>query len=526
MTEKPTYEELEQKVKDLEKAEYDRKQAEQALREREADLSRSQKAAHLGSWEWDVITGSQIWADELFRIIGYEPQAVEASLETLLKCVHPDDRDYVENLTREFLDGNQSDKTFEYRIVWPGGTERFTQCSFYSAMYKEGKPVKVWGILLDITGRKQAEEALNKSEERMKLFMASSTEAFFLLDSELNLTMINKVGLDFSPGTKEADVIGKHILDISPHLEDTGRYKQYQKVIETGKPLLIENIVPHPKFGNIHMSLRAFKVGDGLGMIIKDITNRIQAEKALRESEEKFRNLAEMLPVAVFETDHKLKVGYANTRALEMFSYNQDDIEKGLSGFNVFIPEEKSLITENLDRRIKGEETGLVELRAQRKDGSTFPTLLHTNPIVKDGEFIGLRGIAIDITERKRAEEALQESEEKFRSVVTNLRAVIFILNNEGTVELSEGRTLNAFGFKPGQVDGQSVLELFKDYPDILKLTKRALKGETINTIVQVGEVALEVFYNPLKDKAGNVYQIIWVGTEITETNKQKTYVD
>jgi diguanylate cyclase (GGDEF)-like protein len=87
----------------------------------------------------------------------------------------------------------------------------------------------------------------------------------------------------FPPGTNKEDILGKSITELYPGSKETGRYKKYQDVIKTGNPFYIDDIVLYPTFGNAHLSVRAFKVGDGLGLVVTDITERKKAEEELRK---------------------------------------------------------------------------------------------------------------------------------------------------------------------------------------------------------------------------------------------------
>jgi len=138
----------------------------------------------------------------------------------------------------------------------------------------------------------QSGSVLRESEERLASFMDSATDAFSIWDSKLNLVEINKVGIGIFPaGTKKEDIKGKNISELVPNVKETGRYDKYMEVIKAGKALARDDIVPHSKFGDIHLSMRAFKVGDGLGIIATDITKRKKDERELQKSEEKLRKL-------------------------------------------------------------------------------------------------------------------------------------------------------------------------------------------------------------------------------------------
>ena len=105
-------------------------------------------------------------------------------------------------------------------------------------------------------------------------------------------------------------------------------------------------------------------------MFTEVVTEKKEAEEALRRSEEKFRNLADMLPIAIFETDEKLIVEYANKKACELFGYSSGDLEGSLSALSMIVPEEHEKVAENLNRRKAGKFVGPTEYIAVKKDGT------------------------------------------------------------------------------------------------------------------------------------------------------------
>ncbi|MBU2621237.1 MAG: PAS domain S-box protein [Proteobacteria bacterium] len=134
-------------------------------------------------------------------------------------------------------------------------------------------------------------------------------------------------------------------------------------------------------------------------------SERKRAEDALRKSEKRFRELAELLPETVYETDIQGILTFVNRNAFDRFGYTQEDFEGGLNAFDVIIPDDRGQAFENFQRIVNGENIGSIEYTVQRKDGSTFPAMIHTSVIIHDGKPAGLRGFIVDITEQKMAEE-------------------------------------------------------------------------------------------------------------------------
>jgi PAS domain S-box-containing protein len=154
------------------------------------------------------------------------------------------------------------------------------------------------------------------------------------------------------------------------------------------------------------------------GLISRYAAERNQAEEKLKASQERFKDLSDSLPQTVFETDRNGRITYVNKAGLAVFGYDVNDVARGVNVIEIVAPEERGKARENFDRRMRGEYQGYVEYTMLRKDGSTFPAIVHSAPILRQGAPMGLRGVMIDITERKQAETAVRESEEKYRFVV------------------------------------------------------------------------------------------------------------
>ncbi|MBW2199274.1 MAG: PAS domain S-box protein [Deltaproteobacteria bacterium] len=149
----------------------------------------------------------------------------------------------------------------------------------------------------------------------------------------------------------------------------------------------------------------------------KEALYRKRAEQALQESEEKYKELANSLPQIVFEMDKKGNLTFANHNAFELFGYRQNNFNTGLNALEMLIPQDRESALENMQRVLNGAVLSGVEYTALRKDGSTFPVTIHSNPIIRENKPVGLRGIMIDLSEQKRSEESLRESEFRFRSL-------------------------------------------------------------------------------------------------------------
>lgn len=148
---------------------------------------------------------------------------------------------------------------------------------------------------------------------------------------------------------------------------------------------------------------------------------------SLQESETRFRELSELLPQPVFEMDVSGNFIYSNPCGFETFGYTKEDLEKGVNALQLFIPEERERIQQNIQKRFAGEDFERHEYTGLRKDGSTFPILIYSATIMREGQRVGVRGIVLDISERKRVEEKLRRSEIFLNAIVENIPDMIFV---------------------------------------------------------------------------------------------------
>jgi len=156
-----------------------------------------------------------------------------------------------------------------------------------------------------------------------------------------------------------------------------------------------------------------------------EISYRQRAEEELRESEQRYRELAEMLPEMVCEVDRHGCLTFVNNCGCDLTGYSVEDLEMGFEAIRLIAPEDREKVQAYISEAVRG-ASGLKEYRAQRKDGTTFPVLARFTPIFREGEYVGVRGLMIDISERKKAGEALQESENRYRVVVEQTGQLIY----------------------------------------------------------------------------------------------------
>ena len=401
---------------------------------------------------------------------------------------------------------------------------------------ESGNPIAIAGVATDVTERKQAEETLSESRERMESFMNSSTDSFTLYDSKLNLIDINKVSLKkFFPGVKKEDIVGKNLLDISPDLKQTGIWDKYMQVIKTGEPFLKDDFIPHPKFGDMYLSIKTFKVGDGMGMITTDITEQKKAEAALKEKTKEAQLLADMLdkssqPFAVGSPDGKLT--RVNSAFCNLTGYSKEELLNDVSWNETLTPKEwREYEGELLQKIITIGEPQLFEKEYIHKNGNRISVelLMHSKVDDNNNNIQYVYGFITDITKRKHAEKELRESEERFRTLIEQSTAAIEIYEPDGRLHTVNDAWSKFWNLKKETIADFNILtDPECERTGLTAAFKMAQQGRA--------EMLPDIFYDaeesdfsggrklwitsrmyPIKDAAGKVQNIILTYDDITK---------
>jgi len=225
--------------------------------------------------------------------------------------------------------------------------------------------------------------------------------------------------------------------------EDPAILARYPYVKQDGRTLFSEITIPHFNDGRgAALWFTASPLDDTGGNIvgaiesIREITEWKRSEEAKNESERRFRELADMLPQIIYEVDTKGTLTYANRIAFELFGYNDDEFRQGLNVIQMIAPADRERAASAIRAMLNG--TGRTtrvteEYLARRKDGSEFPVAIYSSAIVTRGSITGLRGIIVDITDRRRAQERIRESEQRYRNVVEDQTEFICRFRPDGT---------------------------------------------------------------------------------------------
>lgn len=319
----------------------------------------------------------------------------------------------------------ESGKT-EWNVVsgLPGSPVEWIE--LFSYPIKDARSAKITGVVeyvRDITHRKQTEKVLEASENKYRSLAETSTDVILTVDTEGRFTYLNSAFSKIT-GYSIEQFLGHPFAEIIAPEYVEATIDRFIRGLSGEQIPLYKIEILHKDGGRIPAEMNVSTLfdqkGKGIGRLamVRDISERLRVEEKLKESEQKFRDMANLLPQIVYEIDIYGNLTFVNQLAFEYFGYSQEEFEKGINVLQTLIPEDIDKAKENIQKRIEGKNVGSPEYTALRKDGSTFPVLIYSNLVTKGGKPVGLRGIIVDITERKQAEEELQKHREHLEELV------------------------------------------------------------------------------------------------------------
>jgi PAS domain S-box-containing protein len=398
--------------------------------------------------------------------------------------IHPDDRaTAVEQLQRALAERRQYH--MEYRLRTATGEEKWVWEHGMGVFSETGPLEALEGLVLDITARKQAELALQQSEERYRSLAESTRDVVTILDREGSLLYANRMAAS-CVGLAPADLVGKTQQDLFPPALAETHLQRIRQVMADGQPCE-EDELHHFGDGEVWLNVHLTPLQDGAGRVAsviavsRDITERKRTEAALREaqelldqkvrertaeltrvnerlvremaerqlSDEKYRTLVETSPDAVLLVDLEGRVSFASPRAVEMHGSERAEEILGRNPLEFVVPEDHTKLLANLRRTAEEGITRNIEYTLLRKDGTCFSGEASA-AAVRDlsGQPTALAVIVRDITERKRTEEALRESEDRLTFALETGRTGAWDLD---LVDLTAHRSLlhdRIFGYE------------------------------------------------------------------------------
>ncbi len=408
------------------------------LRRSEARLAEAQRIASVGSWEWDVPANHIVWSEEMKRIFGVDPREFGATFEGYVDLVHPDDRPMARVVVERAL-AEGGTFAFEHRIVRRDGTERTIFGRGEVFRDAVGGVLRVAGTGQDITDKKRMEQQLHSAEERFRLAFTHAAIGKGIIGPDRRILQANPAACRLL-GYSEPELLALD-PDATIHPDDRVAVAALVRGIADGPHVsgVLEARLLRKDGGVVrsHLTTTIVRDRDGAPLYFigefEDVNERWRAEQALRDSEERFRNLCLQAPVMLMSFDPEGRVRDVSNFWLQTTGYAREDVV-GQDGCCFITPESRqrlrAAIEQNQhDNRLVIENLPLTGIR---RDGTTIDLLSTSVAQIGDGgEKKGAICVQINLTELQRAEEALRESAERYRALVEHAPEAIMVLDVE-----------------------------------------------------------------------------------------------
>ena len=384
----------------------------------------------------------------------------------------------------------------------------------------DGKPHEAMVLVQDLTGL----ETLRQSEVRTSVLFERNAEAILMADPETHRILLANPAaqrmLGYSP--QELQQLSLQTLHSASDWERLVAF--YGAAAKGEAPSRLEcHVLTREGKERIALvsSTRVELEGKGVDLVhLVDVTFNRLAEQALGESEARQGAMVEAALDAIIFMDHAGRILEFNPAAERIFGYKREDVLGREMAELIIPPGLRESHRHGMERHLATGETQLlgrrIEITGMRADGSEFPVELAIARISSNGPPV-FTGFIRDITERKRAEQELRGTQERLRMVVAGSPVILFAMDRNGILTLSEGKGLERLGRHEGESVGKSIYELYGDYPDVIANIERCLAGEEFTASADLGGVSFESYYAPVRDPEGQVVGLIGVATDITE---------
>ncbi|MBN2635857.1 MAG: PAS domain S-box protein [Prolixibacteraceae bacterium] len=450
-------------------------------------LNEAQHNAKIGSWEWDLATGHVWWSDELYRIFELEPDKFTPSVEANSRYVHPDDNEAYHNEVARAIQKKEV-LNFDLRII--SGTGNLKYCNSKAVVDSDefGNPVRMSGTFADITVRKKIETALIESETKYRYLFENNPLPMWIYDlHSLAFLEVNEAATihygfsknDFKSMTikdiRPAENVNMLLADVADSHSSYNKAGVWRHRKKNGEIIFVEIISHLIKYDNKSARL----------VLANDVTNKKNAEEALRKSEERFRVAQEFSPDG-FTILHPLRNEkseivdftwiYENQTIARINKTNPKNVT-GKRLLDLFPAHKDTTVFETyIDVANSGKPKILEEVYVGEVVSVTTWLRLVVVPMEED-----IAILAQDITERKKAEVALSHSHDLMKYIIEHNQSAVAVLDRKLNYLYVSQRFFKDYRIKENNIIGRNHYEVFPEIPEKWKIVhQKALSGTAL----------------------------------------------
>ncbi|WP_167458705.1 PAS domain-containing protein [Mesorhizobium kowhaii] len=508
------------------------KRAEDRLRRSEAILAAAQRLSHSGASAYNG-SASLYWSEGAYRIWGFDPAQGIPDREAVFQRVHPDDRDRMRaDIDRVLVDPTGSSNAF--RIVLPDGTVRHLESIREPVFSASGEFLEIVSAQLDVTERKQAEQALRESEQKLRQIIETVPSLLWSLGPEGEQTRLNQRALDYI-GVRFEDLVrlGWQKFLHPDDLAETA--KAFSHAIQTGTSYEAVHRIRRADGEYRWHHARGEPLRDEQGCIVQwyglsvDIDEAKKAEERLRRSEAHLAEAQRLSRIGATAAN-KSKVLFFSEEAYRIWGF---DPSLGIPNFETMAGR---LHPDDRDRVLAGVQLAFTEKRAYSHsyrivlpDGTVKHLDSIGEPVLSaSGELFEVVATQMDVTERKRAEEALRESEHRLRQIFETVPGLLWSTDPVGEPTQVNQRMLDYTGmrFEDFMNGGWEAFLYPDDFPETTRAFQNSVQtGTSYQATHRLRRADGEFRWHhtrgePLRDRQGHIVQWYGLSVDIDEGKK------
>jgi len=525
----------------------ERKQAEEALRQSEERYRTILEEMEDSYFEVDLAGNLSFVNDATCHNLGYSREELTGMNYRTFTAVKNAKAVY-KAFNQVYRKGKPAKDLLSWDIVRKDGSIGFVEASILPLRDYMGEVIGFRGVGRDVTERKQAEEALRDSEEKFRSIIEQSTDGVILIDEQGKIIVWNQAEEQIT-GLKRDAVLGQPSWEVMSQLVSEEQRSselleqlkaQVLEFYKTGHApwlnQLYETTIQRLDGTRVNIQEVAFPIktrkGTMLCSISRDVTEPKRAEEALRRSEEKYRTILKSIEDGYYEVDLAGKFTFFNDAECRQLGYPREEM-MGMN-YQVYTPKEEAKRVYKAYNQIyrTGKPIKGLSSQAVRKDGTRVFTEDSVSPLQnQEGKIIGFRGVSRDVTERKQMEEALRQSEERYRTILEEMEDSYFEVDLAGNYTFFNDANCRALGCSREELQGASyraymteedAKAIFKAFNQVYR-TGEPNKGFTYEVVRKDGSTGFgEISPSPLRNQEGKIIGFRGVSRDVTERKRME----
>ncbi len=510
----------------------DRKRAEESLRSSESKYRFLTENIADIVWTLDLDLNTTYVSPSITPLLGFTPE--ERLMQSIEEQITPAAVESVQAIFGQEIEREKTAKpdpdrvvTVEIEYYCKNGDVRWLETAVKWLRDGSGVIVGILGVSRDIDDRRRTEEKLRASEEHLRMLFDQAAEAIFVCRPDGRLIRVNQQACHMS-GYTETELLHMNVTDIDNRITTPEDLQSCYQAISADRPVSIESRHrrKNGSFFPVELTIGRLQTPEGPNVlaIARDISERKQAEDALRKSEARLRNFFSHAPVGFFQSTPAGKYRRVNARFAEMLGYAPDELTDIDNIADLYVDPAQR---EEVKRRLaENDQLDDFHIHLWRKDGQTMWMAIYTQTERdKNGNILYYDGFTQDITERKKAQDALREREEKFRAITTTAADSIFCKDSHQRYTFVNPAMIRLFNCRESDLIGKTPEEIFDEEAAAIvnEMDQRTFAGETVNEAqtlnVSDSRYTFHTIQVPLRNAEGEIEGISGI---VRDTTRQR----